>query len=211
MGYTLYYFELRAVVEPIRQLFKLAGKDFEDKRFTFPEWLGENSPKKTMPFGQLPVLELADGTKLAQSQAIARYLSKEFGGILWGSNNVEAAEIDALIDQYKEYYNEIRKFYYTNMGVMQGDLEELYKDVFLPAADKFYGFIEKKLDASKSGFLVGSELSYADLLVADHLVTLQNIKPEYLKDHPKLTAYKEKVYSNEILKKWLAERPETAM
>ncbi|CAJ0952702.1 unnamed protein product, partial [Mesorhabditis belari] len=208
MGYTFHYFPLRAVGEPVRQLFKIAGKDFEDKRITFEEWMADVKP--TMPFNQLPVLELEDGTMIAQSAAIARYLGKEFG-ILWGKNNLEAAKVDGFIDLYKDYYNEIRQFYYTALGVLQGNLDELYESVLVPAADKFFALVEGRIEKEGHGYLVGSEISYADLVVCDHMVTLNNLRPEYLKKHPKLAGYQEKVYSHPALKKWLDERPEDKM
>lgn len=35
-----------------------------------------------MPFGQVPVLEIEGGVKIAQSMAVARYLAREFSMII---------------------------------------------------------------------------------------------------------------------------------
>lgn len=48
-----------------------------------------------MPMGQMPVLEI-DGKKYNQSKSICRYLGKKFN--LYGSNDLEALEIDAAAD-----------------------------------------------------------------------------------------------------------------
>lgn len=48
-----------------------------------------------MPMGQVPVLEI-DGKSYHQSKAISRYIAKK--GNLYGSNELEALEIDAVID-----------------------------------------------------------------------------------------------------------------
>lgn len=52
-----------------------------------------------MPMGQVPVLEI-DGKKYNQSRAIGRYLAKKFN--LYGSNEIEALEIDAAIDSLED-------------------------------------------------------------------------------------------------------------
>lgn len=48
-----------------------------------------------MPFGMLPVLEI-DGKAVAQSNAVARYLAKQYG--LTGENEWEALQCDVLVD-----------------------------------------------------------------------------------------------------------------
>lgn len=48
-----------------------------------------------MPFGLLPVLEI-DGKQVAQSNAIARHLAKQYG--LAGKNEWESLQCDVLVD-----------------------------------------------------------------------------------------------------------------
>ena len=48
-----------------------------------------------MPMGQIPVLEI-DGKKYNQSKSICRYIAKKSN--LYGSNDLEALEIDAAAD-----------------------------------------------------------------------------------------------------------------
>lgn len=48
-----------------------------------------------MPMGQVPVLEI-DGKAYHQSKAIARFLAKKYK--LYGTDDLEALEIDATID-----------------------------------------------------------------------------------------------------------------
>lgn len=47
------------------------------------------------PMGQVPVLEI-DGKKYSQSKAIGRYVAKLCN--LYGSNEIDALEIDGTID-----------------------------------------------------------------------------------------------------------------
>lgn len=48
-----------------------------------------------MPFGMLPILEI-DGKSVGQSNAIARYLARQYG--LAGKNEWESLQCDALVD-----------------------------------------------------------------------------------------------------------------
>ena len=68
--YKLTYFDLRARGEPIRLLFAVAGQEFTDDRIQFERW---PEVKPSVPFGQLPLLEIQEEGKttiLAQSKTI---------------------------------------------------------------------------------------------------------------------------------------------
>lgn len=52
-----------------------------------------------MPMGQVPVLEV-DGKKYNQSRAIGRYLAKKCK--LYGSDEIEALEIDGAVDSIED-------------------------------------------------------------------------------------------------------------
>ena len=69
----LYYFDLYGKGECIRMALHHAKIDYEDIRVTFESW-GELKASGKFPFGQLPMLELADGTVMTQSVAIMNYL-----------------------------------------------------------------------------------------------------------------------------------------
>ena len=73
--YKLFYFDARGRAELSRMLFALAHVDYEDIRVDADEWA---NLKQEMPFGQLPVLEVEGGERIAQSMAISRFLAREF-------------------------------------------------------------------------------------------------------------------------------------
>ena len=72
----LYYFEYYAKAEPMRMMLTYAKIPFEDIRTGGDDW---KAMKPTMEYGELPCLELDDGTKLVQSVPIHNYLSETFG------------------------------------------------------------------------------------------------------------------------------------
>ena len=72
----VYYFDLFARAEPIRMMLTLANVPFEDCRMTGQAWM---DLKPTLEYGQMPVLELDDGTQLSQSAAIYDYVATVHG------------------------------------------------------------------------------------------------------------------------------------
>lgn len=76
--YKLTYFLSRGLADVSRQLFHLAGVEFEDERINKDVFLER---KETYPFRQVPVLNV-DGFEIPQSMAIARYLARKFGKLI---------------------------------------------------------------------------------------------------------------------------------
>ncbi|KAI4470498.1 glutathione s-transferase [Holotrichia oblita] len=90
--YKLIYFNARGRAEHIRFIFAYAGIEYEDERISREKW---PELKKKTPFGLLPVLEI-DGKPVAQSNAIARHLAKQYG--LAGKTEWESLQCDVLVD-----------------------------------------------------------------------------------------------------------------
>ncbi|GMR35098.1 hypothetical protein PMAYCL1PPCAC_05293, partial [Pristionchus mayeri] len=201
--YKLYYFNARALGEVIRQVFKLAEVDFEDVRIERDDWEGI---KDKTPFGQVPVLEV-DDKPIPQSHAIARFVANQHG--LAGHTNIEKAWVDAIADQWKDYYGEFKKYWYVLMGYVEGDAEKARIEHGIPARDKFYPLIVKLLKANGSGFLVGSSATWVDLLLADQTAAIRKELPGFLDAYPEVLAHADRIRSIPPIKKWIEERPET--
>ncbi|KAK5965484.1 Glutathione S-transferase [Trichostrongylus colubriformis] len=206
--YKLTYFAGRGLGEAIRQLFVVAGKDFEDVRITFEEW---PKHKAEMPFGQLPVLDV-DGKQLCQSHAILRYLARNFGYA--GKDAWEQAQVDAIGDQVKDFFVEIRPYFMSLNGFEKGDVvkdtfqEALGRDLFVPGHHKFYALMTRILKNNKSGYLVGDSLTWADLLLAETATHAEKF-PNIYDGFPEVKAHAEKIRSIPALKKWIETRPKT--
>ena len=71
-GCTVTYFDIAGRGFPVRfVLFHAFGKDgFVDERLKFEDWAAR---KPTTPLGYLPILTLADGTIVTQTDAIVRW------------------------------------------------------------------------------------------------------------------------------------------
>ena len=98
--YKVHYFPLHVRADGIRAMLATAGADWEDNAITIPEW---KAMKHTcgFPNKQVPCLELEDGTKMGQSNAIIRFLGHKLG--YYPSDPMQAY----LVDQHMDDYNDI--------------------------------------------------------------------------------------------------------
>ncbi|CAF1459045.1 unnamed protein product [Didymodactylos carnosus] len=205
--YKLIYFNVRALAENSRMLFKAAGVEFEDFRYPIeftegkpirPEW--DNDKSKYL-FGKVPVLELDGGkSSISQSHAIERYLATEFK--LIGDTHIEAAQIDSVgeqINDLKQAYtkakesNDVKKFF-------EEDLQR-----------SFQAFNKLAETVGSNGFIVGKKLSLADIQLYNFCQSFddQASVAKALESAKALKAAVDNVPQNPNLKKWIAERPKT--
>uniref|UniRef100_A0A1I7T6Q1 glutathione transferase n=1 Tax=Caenorhabditis tropicalis TaxID=1561998 RepID=A0A1I7T6Q1_9PELO len=204
VSYKLTYFDGRGAGEICRQIFAFAGQKYEDERLSDEQWAEYKAAGKA-PYNQLPMLTI-DGKPLAQSHAMARYLAREFG--INGNSRFEEGQVNSLADQFKDYQAEVRPYLSVKFGEKEGDADELYKTVFLPAFKKHYGLFTKALKASGKGFLVGDSLTWIDLLIAEHSSNLLRADPVHLfEEMPEMKEHSERIHSIPQIKKWIQERP----
>merc|ERR1712055_132488 len=104
------YFDIRGRAETARLVLAYAEVSFEDDRLPFPPNEVWAAKKPSVTLGQLPTLEV-EGKTLHQSMAIARYLAKENG--LAGTNNLEGAQCDEIVDFVSDMQNAIYTSHYT--------------------------------------------------------------------------------------------------
>ena len=200
-----YYFNLQARGELARLVLAAADRSFEDIRFSFEQW-PEYKPK--MILNQCPVLEFADGTQLPQSMSIARYLARETG--LAGSDNLESAKIDAVVDTQRDV-NEIfytKVFFEKDEAKKAEELEKFLKETLVKHVE-YLGKL-KKAYSTDERYFVGNKLSWADLFVYNSIQALANAVPQ-VKDKigTEFQGLIDAVQANESLKKYLDSRPKT--
>jgi molybdenum cofactor biosynthesis enzyme len=100
----LYYFDIAGKGECIRLACAYGGIHLEDVRIPIDnrETFEQLKKEGKLPFGQLPAVELPDGTILAQTAAIMRYVGKISG--LYPVCPVAAAKVDAAIDAESDLF-----------------------------------------------------------------------------------------------------------
>ncbi|VVC88621.1 unnamed protein product [Leptidea sinapis] len=146
----------------IRMLLAYGDQKFEDIRISGEDW---PTFKPSMPFGQMPVLEI-NGKKYAQTLAIMRFLGRKYG--LVGDD----IEQDFEIDQ-----NASAVHYESDENVKAKKHNELSKD--------FYPVVLKKLDeiiASNNGHIALGKMPDLDQKypnikkIKDSVLTIPTVK-----------------------------------
>jgi hypothetical protein len=114
-GCKLTYFGLPGRGEAIRLALKIGNIQHTDCRIEFAEW---GALKSTTPWGALPILELADGTKMAQQRAILRFVGKCVG--VYPADALAAAKCDEIMDVIDDIAVEINKVSAERQYLRQG-------------------------------------------------------------------------------------------
>ncbi|XP_055917562.1 glutathione S-transferase [Eupeodes corollae] len=198
--YTLFYFNVKALAEPLRYLFAHGGIEYEDVRVTRDEW---PALKPTMPMGQMPVLEV-DGKRVHQSISMARFLAKTIG--LSGANPWEDLQIDIVVDTINDFRLKI--------AVVSYEPEDEIKEKKLVTLNtEVIPFYLEKLEQTvkdNDGHLALGKLTWADIYFAGILDYMNYmVKRDLLETYPGLRALVDSINSIESIKAWIEKRPQT--
>lgn len=222
-SYKLVYFDIRGLAETSRFLFTVAKQPFEDSRMSFafgtpgdfstiirPEF-DEAKAKGELDasLGKVPYLEV-DGVKIGQSKAIERFLAKELG--LMGSSAVQAAQVDQLAETVRD----VKDAYQKVKGVKDEEEKKAAMEKwFSEDLPNWAKLAEKSLPAGESAFLVGSKVSYADIVWYQFLYAPKGFfdneegAKASLKDCPRIKAALEAVHAIPELVEYLSKRKDT--
>eukprot|EP01119_Soliformovum_irregulare_P000211 TRINITY_DN1014_c0_g1_i1.p1 TRINITY_DN1014_c0_g1~~TRINITY_DN1014_c0_g1_i1.p1 ORF type:complete len:202 (+),score=51.37 TRINITY_DN1014_c0_g1_i1:73-678(+) len=195
---VLTYFAIRGLAEVPRLLFHAAGAPFQDKRLTQEEF-GALKESGKLPNGQVPILEV-NGKVISQSAAIVRYIAREHN--LYGSNNLEAAAIDAAWESQQDVRAAVR-------NAKTDEEKAKLRNELLPKA---FGFIEKHLvENGSNGHFVGNKLSYADVSLYYYVWVLEKDGFQITQNHPAVQKVYQTVSAIPAIAEYLKNRPETNM
>jgi len=214
-SYKLSYFNVRGFAEPIRYLFVIGGRPFEDFRypvefvngFKADEWEADKkSGKFAFALNQIPVLETPK-FQLGQSRAIQRYLARDFG--LNGSNEIEAAQIDAFCEHVRDLAQQrgdaVRKVERKDSGAAGTVWVNEQLPLWLP-----------ELEAAISGpdgYVVGNRTSVADIVLfftfADIFIDDLAAVTKQLESTPKIAAIVKRIGELPEIVSYRNSRPQT--
>nr|BAR90782.1 glutathione S-transferase 2 [Idiosepius paradoxus] len=199
--YTLHYFPLKGRGELIRFLFAAHGEDYKDNRIEFKDW---PSHKESMYSHAMPVLEINGSTHLSQSMSICRYLAREFG--MDGKTSEEKARVDEIVECFQDIMNDMIKVKFSPEAAKEA-AEKNYEKT----CSRILPFLEKllKSNGDGNGFFVGDSMTIADLQAFVSLESPLGIKPDLLKECPKIAALRKRVEESPKIAEYLKKRPET--
>lgn len=181
----LTYFAGYGLAEQTRWMLAAAGISWQQVALqTHQEFLALRQQGKLL-FGQLPLLEI-DGLRLVQSQTMLRYVAQR--GKLWGNNPGESATVDMIAEGIKDARGVVVSFPFTPD---QASLAAEVPSRIAKQMGALEAAVQRRADASL-GF-IPSGLSAADVLLAELVEEVLNIRADAMAPYPNCTALHKQV------------------
>ncbi|XP_066552677.1 glutathione S-transferase 3-like isoform X1 [Amia ocellicauda] len=191
---TLYYFNGRGKMESIRWLLAVAGVEFQEVIFTTREQYEKLLHDGALMFQQMPMLEM-DGMKLVQSKAIMNYISAKYN--LYGKDLKERVRID----MYAEGLRDLMEMIINLLFLTPAEQPRALKIIESKATDRYLPVYEKAL--ASSDYLVGNQLSCADVHLFECILMLEEKFPSVLSNFPRLQAFQKRMRAVPAIHKFL--------
>ncbi|XP_058657041.1 glutathione S-transferase-like [Ammospiza caudacuta] len=192
----LHYFNGRGRMEPIRWLLAAAGVEFEESYLEKKEDLTKLQKDGSLLFQQVPMVEM-DGMKLVQTRAIANYISTKYN--LYGKDVKERALIDMYVEGMFDLNELLMKYGYLPPDQRQ----EHFANMMDKTENRYFPVFEKVLKDHGKGFLVGNQLSRADVQLLEVILMAEEYKPDILAKFPLLQSFKARISNIPTIKKFL--------
>lgn len=199
--YKLTYFNAKGIAEAIRMLLSYSGKEFQDVRVEYSDWV--NNLKHKMYFGKLPILEIDDKV-VHQSMAICRYLGEEAG--LSGKNNWENLQIDMTADSFLDFKTHVVDLFFEKekevkkkkLLVMQNETVPFYLERF------------DKIIKENGGYFALDKLSWFDFYFVGYSEVMEAIVEEKVcEKYPHISQLRKKLHDIPNIQQWIKKRPST--
>lgn len=190
----LIYSEDRGKADLIKLILAYSNQSYEDFKIKPAEL---NYYKSFMPFEQLPVLIIDDKIRIAQMTTIARFLAKKFN--LIGSGDVETALCDMVVEQIRECSDLAAQIIQEIDSNKKKVLGQRYLNDVLP---KTLSEFEKMLNLNGSSSIVGNQLTWADLALANSLTWLDEFTARLLINYPLVKKHNEYIMSIPSVSDW---------
>lgn len=186
--------------EPIRLALAIGDIEFEDYRIEWDKW---PSIKDTMPFGIVPILEV-NGEKLAQSNAILRYIGKLTG--LYPTDALEAFRVDEFVDTISEVMEQAFLYNGPDKDVLRETRQKFCDNI-----PRYVGTLDKMVKESGKGpFFLGEKVTIADLKVQQAFVMISSDFLEFVDtnvfdEYTTLKAISQAVNDLPPVRQWVAD------
>ncbi|XP_030411438.1 glutathione S-transferase 3-like [Gopherus evgoodei] len=193
----LYYFNGRGRMETIRWLLATAGVEFEEAEYLETRDQYEKLLKDgALLFQQVPMVEI-DEMKLVQTRAILNYIAGKHN--LYGKDMKERA----LIDMYVEGTMDLNEMIMCYPFSSPEEKEKNFALMIQRATNRYFPVYEKVLKDHGQDFLVGNQLSRADVQVLESILMIEEYEPTALSEFPLLQAFKARISNLPTIKKFL--------
>ncbi|NXT78843.1 GSTA1 transferase, partial [Zapornia atra] len=192
----LHYFNGRGRMETTRWLLAAAGVEFEECFLESKDDMIKLLNNGVLLFQQVPMVEI-DGMKMVQSRAICNYIAAKYN--LYGKDLKQRA----LIDMYVEALMDLNELLMAHHLQPADKKEQHLATIVDKATNRYFPVYEKVLKDHGQDFLVGNQLSRADVQLLETLLMAEECKPDLLAKFPLLQSFKARTSNIPTIKKFL--------
>jgi len=198
----LIYFKMRALAEAPQMLMRSSGVEYKYMMswdHFDDQWI---NVKANVPFKQLPILELDNGTQIAQSIAILNYIEAIAG--LTIPDPEKAAEASAVLQSSQELFAPLNPT--VNFAV--GEEFKAKRDAMRADLESRFFDLERYLNKYDGKYFVDDTPRAAEFACFHHLDLSKKLDPKLLDGFPRLMKFVEDIQSIDEVSKYMEKRPE---
>ena len=198
----LIYFKMRALAEAPQMLMHCYQVDYQYIMSWYHFYDHWSNVKPRIPFKQLPILELDDGTQIGQSIAILNYIESIAGIEI--ADPVKSAEASSILQSAQELFAPLNPTVNFAIGVdfetkrlaMRSDLEGRFSD------------LERYLNKYEGKYFIDDTPRAAEFALFHHLYLSKKLDPDLLPNFPRLLQFIADVEGITAILEYLQTRPE---
>jgi len=202
-NYKVTYFDIDGGRgEPVRIALHAAGIEFEDVRWSFPEF-GAN--RAAARFQAVPFLTIDDEV-VTQSNAISRYVGKQCG--LYPEDPKQAMYCDEVMEALED----VSHYIVQTFGMEGDELKQAREKLMEGRLTVFMKGFDELLTRGGGQYFCNQSLTIADLKMATQLRSLRAGNLDHIPSGfvdgiaPALGQFQERIYNEPIVKAYYASR-----
>ncbi|XP_027708690.1 glutathione S-transferase-like [Vombatus ursinus] len=175
----LYYFDERGRMESVHWLLAAVGVEYEEVLFKTAEDFENLIKGGKLMYQQVPMVEM-DGMYIVQTRAILKHIATKYE--LYGKDLKERAIIDMYVEGMRDLNDMIMFFPFS----LPEEKQKILNYILERATQRFFPVYEKALKDHGKNYLVGNQLSWADVQLLEVILMVEELKSDILSAFPKL-------------------------
>ena len=197
----LVYFKMRALAEAPQLLLEYSGLEYE-YLMSWDHFDDVWSKVKPMiPFQQLPMMEVGDGTQICQSIAILQYIENRSG--LSISDPIKAAEAMAILQSAQELFAPLN----PTVNFATGDDFLTKRDAMREGLKSRFADLARCLEKYDGKYFIDDTPRAAEFAAYHDFDLSRHLDPEILDSFPRLLQFVNDIESINSISSYLENRP----
>jgi len=197
----LVYFKMRALAEAPQLLLEYSGLEYE-YLMSWDHFDDVWSKVKPMiPFQQLPMMEVGDGTQICQSIAILQYIENRSG--LSISDPIKAAEAMAILQSAQELFAPLN----PTVNFATGNDFLTKRDAMREGLKSRFADLARCLEKYDGKYFIDDTPRAAEFAAYHHFDLSRYLDPEILNSFPRLLQFINDIESINSISSYLENRP----